>query len=101
MYFFCLFELILPYGNIHQKKLVFSPQDFLPILKKFEEAGVEVVYGTRFQGVSRLDFIRKWFQNYFGGAHHEIKRFHLFFGIQMLNVLANLLYGANTPNDRI
>lgn len=84
---------------VQDADLEYDPQDFLPILKKFGEPGVEVVYGTRFEGVSRLDFIRKWFQNRFFGAHHEIKRFHLFFGIQFLNILANVLYGAGITDE--
>ncbi len=84
---------------VQDADLEYDPQDFLPILKKFEEAKADVVYGTRFQGVSRIDFVKKWFQNRFFGAHHEIKRFHLFFGIQSLNVLANVLYGAGITDE--
>lgn len=84
---------------VQDADLEYDPQDFIPIVKKFDEVGADVVYGTRFQGVSRLDFIKKWIQNRFFGARHEIKRFHLFFGIQTLNVLANVLYGAQITDE--
>src|SRR3989338_7562247 len=74
---------------VQDADLEYNPQDFLPILKKFEEAKADVVYGARFHHMSSLDFLKKWFQNAFFGAHHEIKRFHLFFGIQLLNGMAN------------
>ncbi len=84
---------------VQDADLEYDPKDFLSILKIFDETPAQVVYGTRFQGVSRIDFVKKWIHNYFFGAHHEIKRFHLFFGIQMLNFLVNLLYGADITDE--
>ena len=84
---------------IQDADLEYDPQDFFPILKKFEDKKIDVVYGTRFHGVSWLDFIKKWVQNRFFGAHHEIKSFHLFFGIQLLNLLANVLYDAKITDE--
>ena len=84
---------------VQDADLEYDPKDFLPILEKFETTGADVVYGTRFQDVSRLDFIKKWLQNRFFGAKHEIKRFHLFFGIQILNILANAFYGAGITDE--
>ena len=84
---------------VQDADLEYDPQDFVPIVKKFNEAQVNVVYGTRFHNISRIDFIKKWIQNRFFGSHHEIKCFHLFFGIQVLNFLANLLYKANITDE--
>ena len=84
---------------IQDADLEYDPRDFLPILEKFDAAKADVVYGTRFHGVRRRDFIRQWIQNHFFGAHHEIKRFHLFFGIQGLNFLTNVLYGAGITDE--
>ena len=84
---------------VQDADLEYDPKDFLPILAKFNEPGVDVVYGTRFRGMGPLNFIRRWFANRFLGAHHEIKQFHLFFGVQLLNLLANVLYGAGITDE--
>ena len=84
---------------VQDADLEYDPNDFLLILDKFKAPDVNVVYGTRFQKVSRIGFIGKWLQNKLFGAKHEIKRFHLFFGIQSLNVLANALYGAGITDE--
>lgn len=84
---------------VQDADLEYDPQDFLPILKKFDEPGVQVVYGTRFRDMRWRIFIRQWTQNHFFGAHHEIKQFHLYFGVQLLNVLSNVLYGAGITDE--
>lgn len=79
--------------------LEYDPQDFIAILKKFDDKSVKVVYGTRFQGYKKRDFVKKWVQNRFFGAKHEIKRLHLFFGVQTLNLLANFLFSAKITDE--
>lgn len=79
---------------IQDADLEYDPRDFVKILEKFNDPNVDVVYGNRFANMSGVDFLIKWFQNRFLGKSHEIKRFHLFFGVQLLNVLTNLLYGC-------
>ncbi len=79
--------------------LEYDPQDFLTILRKFDDKAVHVVYGSRFQGYKKRDFIKMWVQNRFFGAKHEIKRLHLFFGVQTLNLLANILFSAKITDE--
>ena len=87
------------YVIVQDADLEYNPQDFIPILKKLEETPADVVYGTRFKNFSRSLFFKQWIENKFFGAHHEIKQFHLYAGIQALNILANLLYGAGITDE--
>ena len=82
---------------IQDADLEYDPKDFTAMCKPFEE-GAKVVYGARFKDHSAGHFLKLWTQNLFG-AKHEIKRFHHFFGIHVLNVLANTLYGAGITDE--
>lgn len=84
---------------VQDADLEYDPQDFIPILKKFEDKDVSVVYGTRFLGMNAAHYLRLWLANKFLGRKNEIKQFHLYFGVQLLNVMANVLYGAGITDE--
>lgn len=83
---------------IQDADLEYDPADFVTMCKPFEDQNVQVVYGTRFKYFSKSHFLKLWIQNLFG-AKHEIKQPHLFFGIQFLNLLANILYRAGITDE--
>ena len=83
---------------IQDADLEYDPQDFAVMCRPFDEQGAKVVYGARFKNHSSGHFLKLWVQNLFG-AKHEIKRFHHFFGVHLLNVLANVLYGAGITDE--
>ena len=84
---------------VQDADLEYDPQDFLKILRCFRNPDVHVVYGTRFWKVNKYLFIWHWFCNRFLGAHYEIRYLHHFFGILLLNFLANGLYFANITDE--
>jgi len=84
---------------IQDADLEYDPSDFVPILGKFDDRTVHVVYGSRFENVNRYLFIWHWFCNRFLGAHYEIRYLHHFLGILALNFLSNTLYGAGITDE--
>lgn len=84
---------------IQDADLEYNPADFVPILAKFDDPDVHVVYGSRFENVNRVLFIWHWFCNRFLGAHYEIRYLHHFLGILALNLLSNVLYGARITDE--
>ncbi len=84
---------------IQDADLEYDPKDYLQILRCFDDPGVKVVYGTRFDKVNKNLFIWHWFANRFLGAHYEIRYLHHFLGIQVLNFLANILYSAKITDE--
>ena len=83
---------------IQDADLEYDPMDYSVMCRPFEKKEVMVVYGTRFGHFSKRHFLKQWFQNIFG-AKNEIKRFHHFFGVHLLNLLANTLYGAGITDE--
>lgn len=84
---------------IQDADLEYNPQDFIRILREFEKPEVHIVYGTRFKNVNKFLFVWHWFSNRFLGSHYEIRYLHHFMGIQFLNFLANVLYGAHITDE--
>jgi dolichol-phosphate mannosyltransferase len=84
---------------IQDADLEYDPRDYLEIVKKFSDPKVQVVYGTRFSKINRRLFVWHWFCNRFFGGHYEIRYLHHFLGIQVLNLLANLLYSAKITDE--
>ena len=84
---------------IQDADLEYNPADFVPIVERFDDPAVHVVYGSRFQNVNRYLFIWHWFCNRFLGAHYEIRYLHHFLGILLLNFLSNVLYGARITDE--
>lgn len=84
---------------VQDADLEYDPRDYLPILEKFSDPAVQIVYGTRFSNVNKTLFIWHWFCNRFFGTHYEIRYLHHFMGIQLLNCLANILYSANITDE--
>ena len=44
-------------------------------------------------------YFKRWIQNHFADGRHEIKKFHLYFGVQFLNLLTRLLYGGSVSDE--
>ena len=84
---------------IQDADLEYDPGDYLKIVEVFDKKGAQVVYGTRFQGLGPLKFLKRWIAKRFLGRKDEIKPFHFYFGIQFLNLLANSLYGAGITDE--
>jgi len=84
---------------VQDADLEYDPADFVPIIAKFDDPSIHVVYGSRFQNVNRYLFIWHWFCNRFLGAHYEIRYLHHFLGILFLNFLSNVLYGARITDE--
>lgn len=84
---------------IQDADLEYNPADFVPILSRFDDPAVHVVYGSRFENVNRYLFVWHWFCNRFLGAHYEIRYLHHFLGILALNLLSNTLYGAGITDE--
>ena len=84
---------------VQDADLEYDPADFVPIVSKFDDPAIHVVYGSRFQNVNRYLFIWHWFCNRFLGAHYEIRYLHHFLGILFLNFLANTLYRARITDE--
>ena len=84
---------------IQDADMEYDPKDYLPIMEQFKDPDVHVVYGTRFSNVNRFLFPWHWFCNRFLGGNYEIRYLHHFVGIQGLNVIANVLYGANITDE--
>lgn len=84
---------------IQDADLEYNPQEYLPIVKKFDDASVYVVYGTRFSTVNNYLFVWHWFLNHFFKSDYEIRYLHHFIGIKTLNLLANVLYSAKITDE--
>jgi glycosyltransferase involved in cell wall biosynthesis len=84
---------------IQDADLEYDPQEYLPIVKKFEDASVNVVYDTRFSTVNNYLFVWHWFLNHFYKSDYEIRYLHHFIGIKTLNLLANVLYSAKITDE--
>jgi glycosyltransferase involved in cell wall biosynthesis len=83
---------------IQDADLEYDPVDYAAMCRPFDEDNAKVVYGTRFKHFSKRQFLKQWIQNCFG-SRNEIKRFHHFFGVHLLNALANGLYGAGITDE--
>lgn len=84
---------------IQDADLEYDPNDFLPIVEKFKDPAVTAVYGTRFRHMPSRVYLKLWFENHFLGKNHEIKKFHLYFGVRSLNLLTWILYGAVVTDE--
>lgn len=84
---------------IQDADLEYSPSDYPRLIEPIVRGEADVVYGSRFRNVNKLLFIWHWFLNRFMRRHYEIRYLHHFVGIQALNLLANLLYGAKITDE--
>ena len=83
---------------IQDADLEYDPQDYLPIYEKFKDPAVQVVYGSRHMHVKNFRFLIQWFSNRFLGGRYKIGYFHHFAGVQVMNMIANILFSANTTD---
>lgn len=84
---------------IQDADLEYDPNDYLALVTPIINGEAEVVYGSRFLKVNKCLFVWHWFLNHFFGRHYEIRYLHHFLGIQVLNAVANLLYGARITDE--
>jgi glycosyltransferase involved in cell wall biosynthesis len=83
---------------IQDADLEYDPQDYLPIYELFKDPKVQVVYGSRHLNVKNFRFLVQWFSNRFLGGQYKIGYFHHFAGVQAMNMIANILFAANTTD---
>ncbi|MBI4432058.1 MAG: glycosyltransferase family 2 protein [Candidatus Omnitrophica bacterium] len=84
---------------IQDADLEYDPNDYLKILRFFENPAIDVVYGSRYKDLNPWTFIQHWFKNRFLGGHEEVVYLHHFLGVLLLNGLANRLYSANITDE--
>lgn len=84
---------------IQDADMEYSPSEYPQLVEPIIQGRAEVVYGSRFKNVNKLLFAWHWFLNRFFGRHYEIRYLHHFIGIQILNLLANLLYNARITDE--
>jgi glycosyltransferase involved in cell wall biosynthesis len=84
---------------VQDADLEYSPADYPRLVEPIVEGRAAVVYGSRFRYVNKWLFVWQWFLIRFLGRHYEIRYLHHFLGIQLLNLLANVLYGARITDE--
>ena len=84
---------------IQDADLEYSPSQYPQLIEPILQGKTQVVYGSRFRYVNKWLFVWHWFSNRFLGRHYEIRYLHHFIGIQILNILANILYDAKITDE--
>ncbi len=84
---------------IQDADLEYDPNDYPKLIAPMIEGKAEVVYGSRFKHLPSWKFYARWFGKRFLRRNYDMSYLHHFIGIQVLNGLANLLYGANITDE--
>lgn len=84
---------------IQDADLEYDPSDYPKLIAPILKGKSDVVYGSRFKHLRWWTFYAKWFGKRFLGRNHEMSYLHHFIGIQILNGLANFLYGARITDE--
>lgn len=84
---------------IQDGDLEYDPSEYLKLVKPILDGETEVVYGSRFKNRGAFSFYWRWFGKRVLGWNVEVSYLHHFLGIQILNLLTNLLYGARITDE--
>lgn len=79
---------------IQDGDLEYNPADYKQLVEPIISDRADVVYGSRFFNINKYLFVWHWFSSKLFKKPYEIKYLSNFFGIQLLNFIAFLLYGA-------
>lgn len=84
---------------IQDADLEYDPGDYPKLVAPIADGKADVVYGSRFKHLRAREFCARWFGKRFLGRNYEMSYLHHFIGIQLLNLLANLLYRARITDE--
>jgi glycosyltransferase involved in cell wall biosynthesis len=84
---------------IQDADLEYNPAQYPALVEPIIRGETDVVYGSRFTNVNPRLFMWEWFLSRCLGRQYEIRYLHHFLGIQVLNLLANVLYRAGTTDE--
>ena len=81
--------------------LEYDPQDYSKLIAPINDGRASVVYGSRFMHLKKLPYLWCWLKNKLKGRGCPVGHLYLsnFFGIQLLNMLARLLYGIKITDE--
>jgi len=81
--------------------LEYNPQDYKKLVKPILDGRVSVVYGSRFINLNKFAYMCNWIRSKLSNT--ECKIGHLYFsnflGIQLLNFIVRILYGAKITDE--
>ncbi len=96
-----LLEAIGEIVIVQDADLEYDPNDYKRLIRPIIDGNADVVYGSRFMDLAVWPYIRSWFASWFKGKECGSGHLYLshFFGIQILNLLVRLLYGAKLTDE--